>query len=194
MSQAHAVHQQTRSVARAAWPRASFPGIEMRDRRPPHKLAVVRRIHHRWSDLFGLVLDLERYPAFLPHCRAVKVYSRAQEGGRTVIASRMTVGLAGFEVSYANRTSADLATRRIEVTASDGPLRRLNVLWSFEPDGEERTRVGFSVDYAFDSAILSALAVRAFDAMFGEILTAFERRAERLFGPGSRTRRNAAAV
>jgi len=55
------------------------------------------------------------------------------------------------------------------------------VLWTFEPDGEEWTRVGFSVDYAFESAVLEALAARAFEAMFGEILTAFERRAEPLF-------------
>jgi ribosome-associated toxin RatA of RatAB toxin-antitoxin module len=42
--------------------------------------------------------------------------------------------------------------------------------------------VGFFVDYGFDSAILAAVASRAFDAMFGEILGAFERRANCLFG------------
>jgi coenzyme Q-binding protein COQ10 len=193
-NQAHAAPQPTRSVARAAWPRRSFPGTEARDWQPPRKVSVARRIRHRWSDLFGLVLDLERYPAFVPHCGAVKVYSRAEEGGRTVIVSRMTVGVGGFEMSYVNRTSADAETRRIEVTATDGPLRRLTVLWTFEADGEDWTRVGFSVDYAFNSAILSALASRAFDAMFGEILTAFERRADRLCGRASHTHRNAAAV
>jgi ribosome-associated toxin RatA of RatAB toxin-antitoxin module len=55
------------------------------------------------------------------------------------------------------------------------------VLWTFEPDGEECTNVGFSVDYAFDSTILSAVASRAFGATFGEICAAFERRADRLF-------------
>jgi coenzyme Q-binding protein COQ10 len=93
----------------------------------------------------------------------------------------MTVGIAGFDVSYANRTTGEAAARRIEVQAIDGPLRRLDVLWTFEPDGEDWTRVAFSVDYAFDSAILSALASRAFAAMFRDILTAFERRADRLF-------------
>jgi coenzyme Q-binding protein COQ10 len=56
------------------------------------------------------------------------------------------------------------------------------VLWTFEPDGEDWTRVGFSVDYGFESAVLAAIASRVFDAMFGEILGAFERRADRLFG------------
>jgi coenzyme Q-binding protein COQ10 len=180
-TQAHAGHQATRSVARAAWPRPSHLAADAHDR-STHNVAVVRRIHHRWTDLFDLVLDLDRYPEFVPHCRAVRIFS-CQAGGqdRTVIVSRMTVGAAGFDVSYANRTTGDADARRIEVKALDGPLTRLNVLWTFEPDGEEWTRVGFSVEYAFDSAILSAIASRAFDAMFGDILAAFERRADRLY-------------
>ena len=181
--QACAHPERTRSVARAAWPRPSRPGFGVPDEQA-RDLAVVRRIPCRWIDLYDLVLDLERYPDFVPRCRAVKVYSRnGASDGRTVIVSRMTVGVAGFDVSYANRTTGDAAARRITVTALDGPLRRLNVLWTFEPDGEEWTRVGFSVDYAFESAVLEALAARAFEAMFGEILTAFERRAKRLYGP-----------
>src|SRR5262249_18958230 len=164
--QAFAHPEPMRSVARAAWPRPSYlgfgvPGEHARD------LAVVRRIPRRWADLYDLVLDVERYPDFVPRCRAVKVYSHSgASDGRTVIVSRMTVGVAGFDVSYANRTTGDAAGRRITVTALDGPLRRLNVLWTFEPDGEEWTRVAFSVDYAFESTILETLAARAFVAMF----------------------------
>jgi len=180
--QAHAVTSSPRSLARAAWPRPARTAFESPDDRPAQRVAVTRRLHHRWEDLYGLVLDLERYPTFVPGCRAIKIYSHtAAPAGRTVIVSRMTVGVAGFDVSYANRTTGDAAARRIEVHALDGPLRRLDVLWTFEPDGEHWTRVGFSVDYAFNSTILSALASRAFAAMFREILTAFERRAERLF-------------
>jgi coenzyme Q-binding protein COQ10 len=182
-TQAHTADgQPTRSVARAAWPRPALAGLSMRDEQGARRVMATRRLHHRWNDLYDLVLDLERYPAFVPGCRALKVYSRvAAAAARTVIVSRMTVGVAGFDVSYANRTTGDALARRIDVTALDGPLRRLDVLWTFEPDGEEWTKVGFSVDYAFDSAILSAVASRAFGGMFGEILTAFERRADRLF-------------
>ena len=171
-----------RSGAPVAWPRPAAARLNARDDVPTRRVAATRRLHHRWKDLYDLVLDIERYPAFVPGCRAVKVYSRAgAPAGRTVIVSRMTVGVAGFDVSYASRTTGDAVARRIEVKALDGALCRLDVLWTLEPDGEEWTSVGFSVDYAFDSAILSAVASRAFAAMFGEILTAFERRAERLF-------------
>lgn len=188
-SEARELHRPTTTLTRAAWPRpACTPAHPPRRGRAAPDVAVVRRIHHRWTDLFDLVLDPERYPAFVPHCRAVKVYSRtAGEGGRTVIVSRMTVGVAAFDVSYANRTTGDAAARRIEVAALDGPLTHLHVVWTFEPEGEDWTRVGFCVDYGFDSPILAAVASRAFDAMFAEILGAFERRADRLCGrAGSR--------
>jgi coenzyme Q-binding protein COQ10 len=182
-TQAHVVDDDPmRNGARVGWPRPAPVGLNARDDLPARRVAATRRLHHRWNDLYHLVLDIERYPAFVPGCRAVKVYSRAAPRGRhTIIVSRMTVGVAGFDVSYVSRTTGDAVARRIEVKALDGPLRQLDALWTFEPDGEERTSVGFSVDYAFDSAILSAVASRAFAAMFGEILAAFQYRADHLF-------------
>jgi coenzyme Q-binding protein COQ10 len=190
-SEAGAPHPRTRSVACAAWPHpARAARLPHRPARSGPGVAVVRRIHHRWTDLFDLVLDLEHYPAFVPHCRAVNVYSRKAAGpGRTVIVSRMTVGVSALDVSYANRTIGDIAARKIEVAALDGPLSRLHVIWAFEPDGDDSTEVTFSVDYAFSSSVLAAVASRVFDAVFAEILDAFEKRAHRLFGgPPARPR------
>jgi coenzyme Q-binding protein COQ10 len=126
------------------------------------------------------VLDIERYPAFVPGCRAVKVYSRAAApAGRTVIVSRMTVGVAGFDVSYANLTTGDAVARRIEVKALDGaaaPARRA-------VDFRARRR---GVD---ERRFFRRLRLRQRDPLGGrrarvrrgEIHAAFERRADRLF-------------
>src|SRR5215475_13907121 len=90
-----------RAPAQMAWPGASAARLNARDDLSARRVAATRRLHHRWNDLYDLVLDIERYPAFLPGCRAVKVYSRtAAPAGRAVIVSRMTVGVAGFDVSY----------------------------------------------------------------------------------------------
>ena len=178
-------HKSTAAPVRAAWPRPSDPATTAyrATSSSAHGVRFIRRIRHHWVDLFNVVLDVERYPAFVPHCREIKLYSRKlADASRTIIVSRMSVGLSALEVSYANRTVGDLAARRIDVEAIDGPLRYLHVVWTFEPDDDDWTRVEFFADYAFSSAILAALASRAFDAMFGEIVDAFERRADRLFG------------
>jgi len=147
------------------------------------RIRITKRIGHRWDDLFNLVLDVESYPAFVPHCRQVRLLSRrAESSTSTVIVSRMTVGLAALEVSYANRTNGDVARRIIEVEAIDGPLRYLRAVWRFVPHGDHRTEIDFSVDFEFSSLLLAAVASRVFGSMFGEMVDAFERRADRLFG------------
>lgn len=134
------------------------------------------------SDLFDLVLDLEHYPEFVPHCHEVRVISRrTDEQGNTIILSRMTVGFSALEVSYVNRTTGDPVARQINVESRSGPLQLLRVQWSFEPCNDGRTKVHFSVNYEFSNPVLAAVASRAFATMYGEILNAFERRAVHLF-------------
>ncbi len=143
---------------------------------------TTRLLGYSWSELFDLVLDVKSYPEFVPHCRSVKMLScKAQEPGKTIIISRMTVGFLTFQIDYANRTMGDEAARRISVEAIDGPMRYLRVGWNFKELDEDHTQLHFSVDYEFNNPILGAVASRAFNAMFGEILNAFERRAARLF-------------
>jgi len=143
---------------------------------------TTRLLSYRWSELFDLVLDVKSYPEFVPHCRAVKMLSRkVQEPGRTIIISRMTVGFLTFQIDYANRTTGDEIGHRISVEAIDGPMRHLRVGWNFEPLDEDHTQLHFSLDYEFNNPLFGVVASQAFNAMFGQILNAFERRAARLF-------------
>ena len=146
-------------------------------------IQTTKFVGYPWSDLFNLVLDVKSYPEFVPRCRAVRLLSQRVAGpGITIIVSRMTVGFSVFEVSYANRATADMIGRQISIKALDGPpLRFLNAVWRFEPRDEDHTRLHFSVDYEFSNPVLAAVASRVFGAMFDEILNAFERRAAQLF-------------
>ena len=145
-------------------------------------LQTSKLVPYAWSDLFNLVLDLKSYPEFVPHCRAVRLLSCKSEGPHTtIIVSRMTVGFLAFEVAYTNRAIGDALKRSITVELIDGPLQYLHAVWSFEPWDENHTRLHFSVNYEFSNRLLAAVASRVFDAMFGQILSAFEHRAARVF-------------
>ena len=133
---------------------------------------AAKLVSYPWSDLFNLVLDVQSYPEFVPHCREVRLLSRSvKEPGVTVIIARMTVSLLAFEVGYSNRTTGE---------ALDGPMRYLNVCWRFEPQDERHTKVHFSVSYEFSNPVLAIVASRVFTAMFSEMIDAFERRAAKL--------------
>lgn len=143
---------------------------------------ATKLVGYPWTDLFNLVLDVESYPKFVPYCRKVRVLSRRHiDPGKSVIVSRMTVGFSVFEVGYANRTTADAIGREIRVEALDGPLHFLNAVWTFQPRDESHTEIHFSVNYELSNPVLGAVASRVFNAMFREILNAFERRAAQLF-------------
>jgi coenzyme Q-binding protein COQ10 len=145
-------------------------------------IQTTKFVGYPWADLFNRVLDVKSYPEFVPRCRKVRLLSRRMtEPGVTIIVSRMTVGFSAFEVSYANRTTADRVGRRVSIEALDGPLRFLNAVWRFEPRDEDHTQLHFLVNYEFSNPLLAAVASRVFGAMFGEILNAFERRAAHLF-------------
>jgi coenzyme Q-binding protein COQ10 len=128
--------------------------------------------------MFALVVDIERYPQFVPGCTNEQIYSRREiRPGCTEIVSRMTVGVPPMQFGYTNRTLADDSARRITVDSTDGPLRNLHVTWRFEPCGPARTVVDFSAEYEFHNPIVARLASGAFEALLRKTVDAFERRA-----------------
>ena len=142
---------------------------------PP--LAIRRTVGHDWAKLFDLVMDIERYPLFIPGCTGEKVLSRRDVApGRTEVVSRMTVGKPPLGFSYTNRTVADRPTRRIGVTSTDGPLKLLQVLWRFLP-AETNTEIAFTAVYEFRSALFTGIAAAPLEAMLNRIVEAFVRRA-----------------
>jgi coenzyme Q-binding protein COQ10 len=142
-------------------------------------VTIRKSIGHDWEHVFALVQDVERYPRFVPGCARVRVLSRHDAApGVVEIGSRMTVGLPPLQFGYTNLTRADRPARRIAVASTDGPLRHLQVLWRFEPRGVRHTEIAFSASYEFRSPILAALATGVFERLFGQIVDAFERRAD----------------
>ena len=140
-------------------------------------LTIRRAVGHDWAKLFDLVMDIERYPQFVPCCTGELVLSRRDVGpGRIEVVSRMTVGKPPLRFSYTNRTVADRPTRRIGVTSTDGPLKLLQVLWRFAPVGA-RTEIGFTAVYEFRSTLVASLAGAPLEAMLNRIVEAFVRRA-----------------
>jgi coenzyme Q-binding protein COQ10 len=127
------------------------------------------------------VMDVERYPTFVPCCARVRILSRRNPApDRVEIVSTMTVGLLPLRISYTNLTSADRQARRIAVQSTDGPLRHLDVVWEFHPLTPQRTLVTFNAGYDFKSPVFASLASGAFERLFSQIVDAFEHRADLL--------------
>ncbi len=149
---------------------------------PVPKFATDRRVAHSAEDMFALVADVERYPEFVPLCEWVTARGRHKEGEREVLVADMTVGYKAIRETFTTRVVLDRAARTIVSDYIDGPFRYLHTVWTFRPEGEDACAVGFSIDYEFKSRVLSAVMGGVFDRAFRKFSTAFEERADRVYG------------
>lgn len=84
-----------------------------------------RRVHHPASQMFGLVADVERYPEFVPLCRAMRVLRRTNVNGREVVIAKMEVAYKLIWESFTSRVTLDRDGLDIQVEYLDGPFSRM---------------------------------------------------------------------
>ena len=147
------------------------------------QFSTKRRVRHSASDMFDLVADMEKYPAFVPLCSALKVRSRTEKGeGVSVVIAEMTVAYKVIRQSFTTRDTLDRPNLKILIEYLDGPFSRLQNRWTFRPTGEKTCEVEFFIDYEFRSLTLAMLMGAMFDTAFHKFSAAFEKRADEIYG------------
>lgn len=142
-----------------------------------------RRVLHSADDMFNLVADVERYPAFVPLCRELRVRKRSPDAeGREVLIADMTVSYKLVRESFRSRVTLDRPKQQILVQYLEGPFSHLENRWTFTPTDETSCEVEFFIDYEFRSRTLGLLMGAMFDTAFRRFSAAFERRADEVYG------------
>ncbi len=133
---------------------------------------------YRPEQLFGLVADVASYPEFLPWCLAVRIRERKAD----LIVADLVIGFKMVRERFTSRVSLDESHGRIDVNYLDGPFRRLDNHWIFEPhaDGCE---VDFFIDFEFRSRLLQRIFQPLFHEAVRRMVSAFEARAGQVFPP-----------
>jgi len=136
-------------------------------------------VRHSAAHMFDLVADVERYPEFVPLCRALKVRQRISEPeGVEIVVADMTVAYQMVRQTFTSRITLDRPNLQILVEYLQGPFRNLENRWLFHPRGENSCEVEFFISYEFKSRMLGLLMGTMFDAAFRRFAAAFERRAD----------------
>ncbi|MEZ5689373.1 MAG: type II toxin-antitoxin system RatA family toxin [Caenibius sp.] len=146
-----------------------------------------RRLPWSAEQMYDLVADVGRYPEFLPWVVATRVRSDSD----TEMVADMLVGFKALREKFTSRVAKD-RPREIKVHYVDGPLRDLDNCWIFRPLENGGCEVDFSVEFTFRNKMFEALAGKYFDKAFRKMVTAFEERAEALYGSSSSSATNAA--
>jgi coenzyme Q-binding protein COQ10 len=142
---------------------------------PTH--AEKRHLPYRPEQLYDLVAGVDKYPEFLPWCKAARITRR--EGD--VFYADLVIAFKVFRERFQSKVTLH-PKYLIDVEYIQGPFRYLNNHWKFETAPDGHCVVDFYVDFEFHSRILQNLIGLLFNEAVSRMVAAFEARAHRLYG------------
>ena len=144
------------------------------------KASVKKLIECKKEQLIDLVLDIEKYPEFVPFCVDAKVYEKKEQDNLLLIVADLTIGKGPFKDTYKSDVKYNKKEDYIFVTNLDGPLKHLENTWYFN-EKNNITEVSFEVDFELKNEFLNIVMTKSFQFALDKIAEAFQKRAEELF-------------
>lgn len=131
------------------------------------------------AQLYALVIDVEKYPQFIPWCRGARIVRREEQS----FFGELIISFKNLTERYTSKVTGipESAEPSIDVSLVSGPFEYLTNHWRFEAkDGG--TMIHFMLDFKFKSRILDTLIGGLFGRAAEKMTSAFLQRAEALYG------------
>ena len=144
------------------------------------RASVNRSINCKKEQLIDLVLDIEKYPKFVPFCLSAKIYEKKTQDDLLLIVADLTIGKGRFKDTYKSDVKFNRKEDSIYVTNLDGPLKYLENKWFFK-ENNNITEVSFDINFELKNHFLNIIMTKSFQFGLEKIADAFEKRANDLF-------------
>jgi len=132
------------------------------------------------EQMFDLVIDVERYPEFLPWVASAELHEKSE---RDLLAS-MEMQRGGMRERFTTRNEFD-RPGFMNMQLVRGPFRVLDGRWTFSPIADAGTRIELVMRFEFGNPVVSLLFGKAFEQSCNTLIDAFIARARVLHGPRS---------
>ena len=142
--------------------------------------SIKKEIRCSKENLINMVLDIEKYPEFVPWCINGKIYSKTNKDNKIEIVADLTIGKSFLNETYKSLVIFDKSLDTINVTNITGPLKYLENNWSFK-EKKNISEINFKVNFELKNKFLNILMTKSFNNGLTKIANAFEKRAEELF-------------
>jgi len=145
--------------------------------------SIKKEISCSKENLIKMVLDIEKYPEFVPWCIEGKIHTKRDKGNIIEIIADLTIGKSFFNETYKSLVTYDKSADSINVTNIGGPLKHLENKWFFK-HLDNKSEIIFHIDFELKNKILNLFMLKSFDFGLKKIADAFEKRAIELFKNG----------
>lgn len=129
------------------------------------------------KQMFKLIDDIEAYAEFLPWCSKATEISRDE----TNIEASVLISYRGFNKEFTTQNK-NTQFEKIEMHLVNGPFKRLDGTWLFEPLGETACKISLNLEFEFSSKIISISLGPVFSKVANSLVDAFIKRADSVYG------------
>lgn len=127
------------------------------------------------QQMYHLVIDMDRYPEFLPWCSKARKFECETDSFK----SEITFSFKGLRETFYTKDRIE-PDRRITITLTDGPFRHLESEWLFTPVNGG-TKIDFYIDFNFKNKLIDLTIGPVFGEASRRMVDAFKQRAENLY-------------
>ena len=131
-------------------------------------------VNHSAKRLFDIVLDIEKYPEYIPWCTKIVINERKNNEIYADMYVKYKFILAqkfGSQVRF-NKNELTIQTNYIE-----GPLKDLTTNWKFETINKKKSKILFDVSFEFKNFIHQKLAETFYPLIENKMINSFKKRA-----------------
>ncbi len=132
------------------------------------------------KQLIEMVLDIEKYPEFVPWCIEGQVHDKNESTDLITFKGDLKVGKSILNETFSSHVSYYKEKDKIIVTNLDGPLKHLKNEWTFK-EINNGTQLEFFIDFELKNPILNSIMKKSFEVGLNKIARSFEQRAVSLF-------------
>ncbi len=127
-----------------------------------------------------MVLDIEKYPEFVPWCLEGKINEKKENENTIEMKGDLKVGKKFLNETYSSLILCNKLEDRILVTNIDGPLKHLKNIWQFK-EINNSTQLDFEIDFELKNNLLNTIMKKSFNFGLNKIADAFEKRAMEIY-------------
>ena len=127
-----------------------------------------------------MVLDIEKYPEFVPWCIEGKIHEKTETEDLIQIKGHLKVGKKFLNETYNSLVLFHKQKDLIIVTNISGPFKYLENEWKFK-EINEKTQLEFNIDFELKNNFLNKIMQKYFDFGLKKIADSFEERALKIY-------------
>ena len=134
-------------------------------------------LKHKAIDLYKIVLDIEKYPDYIPWCSKIEILQRK----KNEINAIMIVDYKFFpSQKFTSNVIFDLEKLFIKTKYIDGPLKDLNTIWEFKDIKKNKSKVLFSLEFEFKNFFHQKFAELFYPLVENKMIESFIKRADQI--------------